>query len=194
MIRNSIGWTILNVLGLDPEPFNDWHSYKSMDQYQRAISAQNANLALRAVREKAMRTEMNQYKDQISPGRTSTVSPPVFTNTQWDDLCREIFVQVAEMSKTKGAEYSGDSDRLRNFRQCASDFGVPKELIWGVYAKKHWDAITTYVKDKATGRERVRSEPISGRILDLIVYLLLLQAMVEESNEAALPRSGGPLP
>ena len=54
------------------------------------------------------------------------------------------------------------------------------ETIWRVYAAKHWDAVGQYIRDLQSGKERLRDEPITGRIHDLIVYLLLFKAMVEE--------------
>jgi hypothetical protein len=56
------------------------------------------------------------------------------------------------------------------------------EQVWAVYAAKHWDAINQYVKDMAKGVVRQRMESISGRADDLIVYLILFKAMVEEAG------------
>jgi hypothetical protein len=101
---------------------------------------------------------------------------------QWNKLLDRVMVQVAALQHVKGQEYSGDVDRLRNFRRAADELGLRQEVIWRVYAGKHWDAITTYVADLVVDRARERSEPIEGRVLDLIVYLLLFLAMCEERN------------
>jgi hypothetical protein len=95
-------------------------------------------------------------------------------------LVDTVFDRVKELSRLKGGEYSGDIDRLLNFRRNAEALGLPMETVWAVYAAKHWDAVMQYVKDLNTGKTRERMEPIDGRMMDLIVYLVLALAMVEE--------------
>ena len=56
-----------------------------------------------------------------------------------------------------------------------------------MYAAKHWDALNTYIKDTASGKKRERLESISGRCDDLIVYLLLMKAMIDENTHVPLP-------
>jgi hypothetical protein len=53
---------------------------------------------------------------------------------------------------------------------------------WFFLAGKHLDSITQYVKDVREGKARSRSEPIEGRIDDMVVYSLLLLAIVAEEN------------
>ncbi len=110
---------------------------------------------------------------------------PRFSNQQWDKLCEETFAQIRALAKSKGGEYSGDEDRLANFRKNGASLGLLMETVWGVYAGKHWDAIQTYIKDSQQGRARTRSEPIEGRVDDLLVYLLLFKAMLLEHNAFA---------
>jgi hypothetical protein len=98
-------------------------------------------------------------------------------------LVDETIAKVRELSQKKGGEYAGDGDRLANFRRNARNLTLTKEQVWGVYAGKHWDAILQYVRDRATGMERERLESISGRADDLITYLLLFKAMVEENGD-----------
>lgn len=90
---------------------------------------------------------------------------------------------ITQLSALKGGEYSGDDDRLANFRRNAAALGVNPETIWAVYAAKHWDAIMQYIKDLNELKSRKRIESLSGRVDDLIVYLLLFKAMLEESGE-----------
>lgn len=107
-----------------------------------------------------------------------------YSQLQWEALFTSTIAKLRELATLKGGEYSGDIDRLANFRHAASEQGLPPETIWRIYAGKHWDAIGTYCKDLLEGRERQRSESISGRADDLIVYLLLFKAMLEERGEA----------
>jgi hypothetical protein len=91
-------------------------------------------------------------------------------NTQ--DFDEKIFKPtIDEMQRimlTKGAEYSGDNDRLANFKRNAAALGLDPLQIWAVYAAKHWDAVMQFVKDTGAGKERERGEPIEGRVDDLL--------------------------
>lgn len=111
---------------------------------------------------------------------TAGAQAPQYTNEQWRALLARAVSEIEALAASKGAEYSGDQDRLDNFRRGAARYGLPMEVIWGVYANKHWDSLQTYIKDLNTGRSRNYSEPIEGRVKDLLVYLLLFWAMCEE--------------
>ena len=108
-----------------------------------------------------------------------------YPHSRWNDLLTETFEEIRFLAKAKGGEYSGDTDRLKNFRRNAEALGLNKETIWAVYAAKHWDAIMQYIKDLESDTKRERIEPIGGRIHDLIVYLLLLKAMIDEGQDTA---------
>lgn len=105
---------------------------------------------------------------------------PNYSHDQYDKLVERTWTQIFTLGKLKGGEYAGDDDRLANFRRNAETAGVSMELIWRVYASKHWDAVMQYEKDLRTGKTRVRLESIEGRIDDLLVYLLLFKAMIDE--------------
>jgi hypothetical protein len=107
----------------------------------------------------------------------------VFTHADWDKLLEETFDKVRGLGRDKGAEYSGDVDRLLNFRRNGRDLDLPMEVVWRIYAAKHFDAIGQYVRDLAAGKERTRTEPMAGRADDLIVYLLLFKAMLIERGQ-----------
>lgn len=105
-----------------------------------------------------------------------------YSHDRYNLLLGEIFTNIQQLSRDKGAEYSGDFDRLANFRRNAEALGLRMEQVWAVYAAKHWDAIMTYVKDLPAGVLRKRSEPIEGRVDDLITYLVLFRAMLDETS------------
>lgn len=98
-------------------------------------------------------------------------------------LLPQIFEQIRRLAATKGAEYAHGDDRLDNFRRNGADCGVSMETCWRIYAGKHWDSITTYIKDIQTGTQREYSEDITGRALDLMVYLTLFICMVKERDQ-----------
>lgn len=107
-----------------------------------------------------------------------------FSHERYRQLISETFKTISDLSELKGGEYSGDTDRLLNFRRNGRDLDLPMEVIWRVYAAKHWDAVGQYIRDLNSRKDRVRLEPISGRVDDLIVYLLLFKAMLIERGEA----------
>lgn len=95
---------------------------------------------------------------------------------------------IAGINDAKGRDYAGDDDALANFKSAAEQLGVEPEQVWAVYAHKHWSAVMAYCKNG-----RVESEPIEGRIHDLILYGFLLLGLVE-GREAASAVSPTPMP
>lgn len=108
-----------------------------------------------------------------------------YTVEQYNKLLEELFDNIRALAKNKGGEYTHGDDRLDNFRRHGNDLNVSMELVWRIYAGKHWDAITTYINDLKDNKDRYRSESITGRAIDLIVYLTLFIAMVEERKEGS---------
>lgn len=91
----------------------------------------------------------------------------------------DTYERLQELTNSKGAEYTGQDrgldDQLANFREGALRVGITMEQVWLVLFDKHVSAINAFVR---TGKER--SEPITGRIDDAILYLVLLKAIVQE--------------
>jgi len=107
-----------------------------------------------------------------------------FPSMKFANLMKATYDRLVELSTLKGGEYSGDDDRLLNFRRNGVDLDLPMETVLRVYAAKHWDAIGQYIRDMQTGKNRQRLESIEGRVDDLLVYLLLFKAMLQEREEA----------
>ena len=107
---------------------------------------------------------------------------PIFTIAEYNEMVAETFDEIKKLAELKGAEYSGDVDRLANFRRNADAAGTTMELIWRIYVAKHWDAIMQYEADLRSGKTRVRLESLEGRVDDIIVYMLLFKAMIRERN------------
>lgn len=96
------------------------------------------------------------------------------------------FDRIRELNGTKGVEYChGDEDALANLRDMP-ELGITGLQKAMVYLDKHYRAIQSYCR---TGD--VLSEPIEGRIADMVLYLILLGALVEERRPGKLDR---PLP
>lgn len=102
------------------------------------------------------------------------------SHRRFDEIVDITVNNIRSLATLKGGEYAGDLDRLANFRRNGATLGVPMEIVWAIYANKHHDAIMQYIKDIKSGTSRSRSEPISGRVDDLIVYLILFKLMEDE--------------
>ena len=89
----------------------------------------------------------------------------------------ELLPDCMEIMKSKGEAYSGQEDKLGNFKRCAKLAGVGIKKAWFIYFVKHLDALSSYVRG-----EYKDSEPIDGRIKDLINYLFLLYGIIKENS------------
>jgi hypothetical protein len=82
---------------------------------------------------------------------------------------------IAGINQTKGKDYAGNTDALANFKVIAKDLDMDPLKVWGVYASKHWSAVMTFIREG-----KVASEPIEGRLHDVILYCFLLLGLIEE--------------
>lgn len=102
-------------------------------------------------------------------------------HSERDEFIEGEFKKMLEITRSKGLEYANsDLDANANFKEIGSKMGVdPKMVLW-IYATKHFQAITSFVK-----KGKVESnEPIEGRVHDLALYSLLLLSLIEdEKNE-----------
>ncbi|MCE5191507.1 MAG: hypothetical protein LLG08_07100 [Actinomycetia bacterium] len=103
---------------------------------------------------------------------------------RFDLLVQETYAESAKLLINKGGEYAGSDDRLANFKRGAGLCGATSLQVALIYLAKHYDAVATYVRDDAAGVERTRSEPIEGRLDDLLNYCILMKALVVEAREA----------
>jgi hypothetical protein len=89
--------------------------------------------------------------------------------------------------KTKGADYTeglAKPSPNANFQVVADmidNQAVTKYTVWLVYFTKHLTALLKWLK-KGT----LASEPIEGRIADMVNYLLILQSMRWEDQQKKL--------
>lgn len=97
-----------------------------------------------------------------------------------DDVFARRFADCIDLLRAKNADYSQNEqvgDRIAAFRRIARDVDLPMRKVWAVFAQKHWGAIMRFCKEG-----RVESEPIDGRINDLINYAVLFGPIVEEEK------------
>jgi len=91
------------------------------------------------------------------------------------ELTEQFFNECMEIMKSKGESYSGIEDKLGNFKRVAKNLAMRPEQVWFVYFSKHFDALSSYMRGEYSD-----SEPIKGRIMDMINYLFLLHGLIQE--------------
>lgn len=94
--------------------------------------------------------------------------------------------KIVEINRVKGHDYAGDEDALANFKREAEDLGMRPEQVWAVYASKHWSAVKTFCREGD-----VASEPIEGRLQDVILYCYLLLGLIEEKKQELAKKTVG---
>lgn len=101
------------------------------------------------------------------------------TREKFLSLRKDLLDKALAVTSAKGNDYTkGAEDILTNFKETGKDLAVEPKKVWGIFAKKHWDAITSYIKSGGQSE----SEPIEQRIIDLINYLVLFHALNTETN------------
>jgi hypothetical protein len=97
----------------------------------------------------------------------------------------ETVAAVAGLASVKSGEYASnaDLDRLGNFKDAGKRQKLIPEKVLMVYLDKHFAAISNFVEDLTVKRARERSEPIDGRVNDLVLYAILLKCLIAEREE-----------
>jgi hypothetical protein len=90
-----------------------------------------------------------------------------------------VFAKVRQIRETKGKEYATVEDTLADFKEVAEETGVSPLQVWNVYVKKHERAIDTFIREGSW-----KSESVYGRIIDVIVYHLLLLGLLQDLSSA----------
>jgi hypothetical protein len=91
----------------------------------------------------------------------------------------------------KGVEYQnnnvGQDEVLANFYRGSELVDIIPEKILLIYMSKHWDSVSKFIKtidkDGFEAAINLSSEPIHMRIVDIINYLYLLNAMLIEREK-----------
>ena len=90
----------------------------------------------------------------------------------------DLLPKCLPIMNSKGIAYSGQEDKLGNFKRCGKLAGVHPKIAWFIYFCKHFDALSSYIRG-----EYKDCEKIEGRIMDLINYLFLLYALIKEEEK-----------
>lgn len=97
-------------------------------------------------------------------------------------LVDSTFVEINRLLVVKGGEYANAADRLANFKRGAALTGCTPLQVLFIYMSKHYDAVASFVQTSAKGEARPSSEPIEGRLDDLINYCLLAKGLIAEAG------------
>ena len=90
----------------------------------------------------------------------------------------DLIAESVDLLKAKNKDYSTNGDPLAGFKKIAKDLNISPFQVWAVFASKHWSALTSFA---ANGK--VESEPIKGRILDMINYCALLHLLIKDFED-----------
>jgi len=105
------------------------------------------------------------------------------------EFARIFKTEIMALRDAGQKEYAhDDTSPFANFERAANDMGIDRKQVLWVYAMKHKDGIASFLKGHTSQREDVR-----GRINDLIVYMLLMYAMINEEVGSSGTRGLGAL-
>lgn len=91
----------------------------------------------------------------------------------------DLFIRLAALREAGQKEYAhSDSNAFRNFEALAEDLDLDRKTVLWIYLAKHLDGIVSYLNG-----HRSQRESIHGRIADAIVYLSLLDGMIQEEED-----------
>lgn len=100
-------------------------------------------------------------------------------DTFWFKRLREI----KKLEETKRGEYNDGRHRFDQFQKEAEEAGIDPKVVWKIYFSKHYRSLMMYIRDCQQSTIRPLSEPIDGRINDMIVYLMIVAGMLQEEKE-----------
>lgn len=112
----------------------------------------------------------SQRRTMVTNCEMSTQEFVTLCGNTWDDITR--------LTQSKGQEYANSDNQLDNFKRLSKALGLAPDAVCFVYLTKHMDAIQNHIREPG----RAKSEPITGRIDDAILYLLLLKAIYSCQN------------
>jgi len=98
------------------------------------------------------------------------------TAKEYEILRNKFLTETLKLSDQKRIEYTEgnhETNVLWNFENIGKTLNLTPFQVLSVYLQKHTSSLFNYFK---TGKEY--SEPIKGRITDIINYLLLMVAML----------------
>jgi hypothetical protein len=102
----------------------------------------------------------------------------IIRDTQYEKAYETVKKEINFLRDAGQKEYAHDEmNALANFERTGNDVGLDRKLVLWVFCMKHRDGVASFLKGHKSQREDVR-----GRINDIIVYLILLRAMIDDEQ------------
>ena len=100
---------------------------------------------------------------------------------QYEEMRTKFIEDTFKLSDNKRIEYTEGNHNdnvLWNFDSISSNLGIAPIEVLSVYLSKHISSLFSYFKTRKT-----YSEPIEGRVQDIINYLILMVAMIKRDKK-----------
>ena len=97
------------------------------------------------------------------------------------NVAEKRFNECLKVLLAKGKDYAGKEDSLANFKRNAERLGLSKYQVWATYFNKHIDSVNNAIKYNPINPQ-VESEPLTERIIDIINYAVILEALLSEDK------------
>jgi hypothetical protein len=94
--------------------------------------------------------------------------------SRFETLRKFILDECEKVYKEKGKEYATSADVLQNFKDLATRLNVSPKIVWAIFFYKH---VTSLLNWASSTDDTKMSEPLQGRIVDVINYALFAQAI-----------------
>jgi len=121
-----------------------------------------------------MMSELEKLRFEVDELRK--LKPRAYSTEQWNVLVRDSVARVIDLEKLKAKDYATSADRLATIRGIARELDLSMMTVWAVLAGKHWRAIVAHTQGAQ------QNEPVASRVDDLLVYLLLYKAILQEEE------------
>ena len=106
------------------------------------------------------------------------------TSEEYKELRDKFWKETLALSDAKRIEYTEGNHKenvLWNFENIAESIDLKPMQVLSIYLHKHISSLMNYLKSG-----KVYSEPIEGRISDIINYLLLMVAMLHKYKKKGI--------
>lgn len=100
-----------------------------------------------------------------------------------EEYIKPILDGALRLLLSKGTEYARSEDANANFKRIAVEEGLSPEQVCRIYLRKHLDALRYYADRLEKGQIPALTEPITGRVMDAVNYILILGSLIKEREK-----------
>lgn len=113
---------------------------------------------------------------------------------RFDTILNERLEKIRRVLEAKASEYTSAADRLHNFKRAAAVLGTtPAKALLGMWVK-HVVSIMDLVDEDAGARDDRFYALLDEKVGDAVNYLILLEAILRESQRAPDQPNTGDVP